>query len=73
MKKLILAVAIVGMTGFAFGQQAASASKDSKDSKCSKACMKSCGNDKTCKKGACAKDSKSTTSTTTTKTASDKK
>jgi len=68
MKKLFLAAAFIGMTGFAFGQQATSAT--SKDTKCSKACMKSCG-DKGCKKGACCtKDGKKATTTTTT---SDKK
>lgn len=72
MKKLFVAAAILGMTSFAFGQQAASTSKDSK---CSKACMKSCNGDKSCKKGSCAKDDKkaSTASTTTTSKSNDKK
>jgi len=69
MKKLFLAVAIVGMTGFAFGQQqqAASTSKDSK------ATTKTCTDKKCCKKdGSCTKDSKKSTTTSTT-TTSDKK
>lgn len=73
MKKLFLTVAVLGMTGMAFGQQQQSAS-NSKNTKCSKACMKSCG-DKSCKKGSCcAKDGKkSASSTSATAPASDKK
>jgi len=59
MKKLFLAIAIIGMTGSAFAQQQQStSSSSSKDAKCSKACMKSCG--KSCKKGSCTNISKST-------------
>ncbi len=73
MKKIFLALAIIGMTGFAFGQQQA-ASKDSKDSK---TCTHTC-TDKSCKKGACVKSDKKASSTssstsTTTKSSSDKK
>lgn len=73
MKKLFVAAAILGMTSFAFGQQAAG-SKDSKDSK---TCTKSCSDKKCCKgDGSCSKSSKtcksSAAATTTTKT-SDKK
>jgi uncharacterized protein HemX len=75
MKKIFLAAAIIGMSGFAFGQQQQTASA-SKDSKCSKSCMKSCG-DKSCKKGSCCtKDGKKATSSnsaSSTKAASDKK
>jgi hypothetical protein len=77
MKRLFLALAIIGMTGFAFGQQQQSSSSTSsantKDAKCSKSCMKACG--KNCKGGSCthasatgtstSKNSSSTTTTTT--------
>ena len=74
MKKILLAAAIIGMTGFAFGQQQQSAST-TKTAKCSKACMKSCG--KGCTSGTCthnhAGKSSSTTTSTTTKSTNDKK
>ena len=64
MKKIFLTIAVVGMTGLAFGQQQQTATT-SKDSKCTKSCMKSCG-DKSCKKGSCCtKDGKKTSSTAT--------
>ncbi len=67
MKKLFLAAALLGMTSFAFAQQAASASKDSK------ATTKTCNDKKCCKKGgSCTKDSKAATSTTN-NTTGDKK
>ncbi len=73
MKKLFVAAAILGMTSFAIGQQAAG-SKDSKDSK---ACTKSCSDKKCCKKeGTCDKSSKTckpSSSSTATTTKSDKK
>lgn len=68
MKKLMLAIAIVGITGLAFGQQQASTATKGKDAKCSKQCMKDCkAGDKSCNKGACEKDSKGTTTSTATK------
>lgn len=66
MKKLFLAIAIVGMTGFAFGQSSSTATS-AKDAKCSKSCMKSCG--KNCKGGSCTHAS-STTGTSTSKSSS---
>lgn len=51
MKRIFLAIAIIGMTGFAFGQQQQNAT-NTKNAKCSKACMKACG--KNCRKGSCA-------------------
>lgn len=65
MKKIFLAIAIIGMTGFAFGQQQQSASTSKSSNKCSKACMKSCG--KGCTSGSCTHNHNSKSSTTATK------
>lgn len=62
MKKLFIAVALIGITGFAFGQQQ-QATSNAKTTKCSKTCTKSCG--KNCKKGCCTAPAKTSSATST--------